>query len=81
MASALNGVAAILANRGPLLLDLLQCGDNQKADDDEQKPGTDLADMDKMPGVGLIRVFPRAKEGGDILRNPNKEADQHEGEG
>ncbi len=65
----------------PLPLHPLQRGDDQEADDDEQKPGADLAEMDKMPAVGLVRVPPGAEERGHIFRDPDKEADQHKGEG
>lgn len=56
--------------------DMLELYDNDEADDDEQKPGTDFPYVNQMPLNLLVWVLPSPKERGDVLRYPNKEADE-----
>src|SRR4051812_41392706 len=56
--------------------DVLEVGDEDEGDDDEQGPGADLSRGDGGPCVLLVGVDPRAKEGGHVFGNPDEKADE-----
>ncbi len=51
---------------------------DDNADDDKQRPRTDLADVDDCPGGLLVGVLPGAKERRDVFGDPDEKADQYE---
>ncbi len=60
---------------------VLEIADDDKTDDDEEEPRGDFVGTHDVPYVYLIGILPRPPEGRDILRDPNKEGDEAEGEG
>ena len=62
-----------------LLLKMLQIGDENEADDDHKKPGSDFLGGDSVPGVNLIGIFPGAEVGGDVFSHPNEKGNEHKG--
>jgi hypothetical protein len=61
-------------------LDVLQVGDDCKRHDHQQRPRTPFPQMDDGPRAHLVRVFPDAEEGADVLGQPDEKADQDEGQ-
>ena len=60
---------------------MLQVGDQDKADDDEQKPRSDLAEADHVPTRELVGIFPGAQIRRDVFRDPDEERNQAERDG
>ena len=57
---------------------MLEVGDDDQRDDNQQGPGTDLAGMHDLPALVLVRIGPGAEEGRDVFGDPDEEADQRE---
>ena len=58
----------------------LQLRHDDDGNDDEQKPRTDFADMDKRPSGLLIRILPGAEERRDVFGNPDEKTDKQKGQ-
>lgn len=55
-----------------------QVCDNQEAHDDKEQPRADLAEMDKLPAILLVRVMPSAEKRRDIFAYPDQKTDEKE---
>ena len=60
---------------------MLELGHDNEADNDQQKPRADLAEVDDFPAISLVRVVPGAKKRSDIFGDPDEEPDQKISEG
>lgn len=69
-------VLAIGLPATPPSLHMLQLRHNDEADDHEQKPRADFAQMDQLPAGALVRVRPGAEKRGDVFCDPDEKADQ-----
>lgn len=55
---------------------MLQIRDDDEADNDKQKPRSNLSRRDHIPFVGLIGIFPGAEVRRDVFGNPDEKSDQ-----
>ena len=55
---------------------MLQIRDDDEADNDKQKPRSNLSRRDHIPFVGLIGVFPRAEVRRDVFGDPDEKSDE-----
>ncbi len=63
------------------LLYSLQLRDNQKAEDNQQGPGTHFCQMDQLPPSMLVRILPGPKERRDVFRDPQEKTEQQKRRG
>ncbi len=55
-------------------LHMLEIGDDGESHNDQQRPGTPFAYVDRRPSAKLIGILPQPEECADVLGKPDKKA-------